>query len=312
MRVLALTGGIGGAKLALGLTHILSPDEVVFAVNVGDDFTHLGLHISPDIDTLTYTLADLVNSKTGWGRSDESWKCMTELEALDGETWFRLGDRDLGLHLFRTHLLNHGKSLSEVTSKVSQKLGVRHPILPVTDDELRTVVETDEGRLDFQEYFVKRRCKPKVRSVEYRQPNPARLNTKLNLSEFEGVLICPSNPFLSIDPLLAVAELACQLRNRAIPVIAVSPIVGSEAIKGPTAQMMKELDLPASCVTVAEYYKEFIDGFVIDSVDEAERAYIENLGLKVLVCPSVMRSLEDKVQLARDCVSFLESVGAQT
>lgn len=309
MNILTLTGGIGGAKLALGLSHVLGPDQVTFAVNVGDDFEHLGLHISPDIDTLTYTLAGEVNPKTGWGRSDESWQAMTALDSLGGETWFQLGDRDLGLHLFRTDLLKQGMSLSEVTDLIRRQLGVQHPVVPITDDVLRTVVNTERGTLDFQEYFVKHRCQPRVTSVEYRQPQPASLSPRIQFENFDGILICPSNPYLSIDPLLAVQELDQYLRNRTVPVIAVSPIVGSDSIKGPTAKMMQELGVPTSCTTIAEYYRDFIDGFVIDVVDEEHVACITKLGIQVAVRPSVMSTLEDKIQLATDCISFFESMG---
>lgn len=308
MTILALTGGVGGAKLSLGLTHVFEPNEVTFVVNVGDDFEHMGLSISPDVDTLVYTLASIVNKSTGWGRADESWDCLSELKNFEADTWFQLGDRDLALHLFRTALLKSGKTLTEITQIICERLGVEYKIAPVTDSSLRTRVLTDQGSLAFQDYFVRLKCEPKVSEVEYHQRTLASLSPAINSDEIAGVVICPSNPFLSIDPILEVDEMRSLLRNRDFPVVAVSPIVGERAIKGPTAKMMRELNMPVTCVGVAQHYHELIDGFVIDDIDAHHKKEIRNLGIRVCNAPSIMRTLEDKVALARVCMDFLEEL----
>lgn len=308
MTILALTGGVGGAKLSLGLTHVLGPDDVIFVVNVGDDFEHMGLSISPDIDTLTYTLAGVVNESTGWGRSDESWDCLTELKLFNADTWFQLGDRDLALHLFRTGLLKKGKSLTEITQIVCTKLGVDYKVVPVTDSSLRTHVRTDQGTLDFQDYFVRLKCEPKVSALEYHQRTLASLSPAINPDQVTGIVICPSNPFLSIDPILELDEMHTLLVHRDFPVVAVSPIVGDRAIKGPTAKMMRELDMPVTCTGVARHYHELLDGYVIDDIDAHHASEIKKLGIRVRRAPSVMRAIEDKVALARVCVDFLEEL----
>ena len=275
MTILALTGGVGGAKLSLGLAHVLDPNEITFVVNVGDDFEHMGLSISPDIDTLTYTLAGIVNESTGWGRSGESWDCLTELRQFDADSWFQLGDRDLALHLFRTGLLKNGESLTEVTQTVCSRLGVDHKVVPATNSSLRTRVVTDQGVLPFQDYFVRLKCEPKVLALEYHQDTSASLSPVIETNEVTGVVICPSNPFLSIDPILEVNGIRSLLMERDFPVIAVSPIVGDRAIKGPTAKMMRELDMPVTCVGVARHYQHLVDGFVIDDVDTHHTAQIQ-------------------------------------
>ena len=308
MTILALTGGVGGAKLSLGLTHILEPNEVTFVVNVGDDFEHLGLSISPDIDTLTYTLAGIVNESTGWGREDESWDCLSELQKYEGDTWFQLGDRDLALHLFRTGLINRGKSLTEITEIICSRLGVDHKIVPATDASLRTHVMTDQGLLAFQDYFVRLQCKPRVTRLEYHQRMPASLSPAIKTDEISGVVICPSNPFLSIDPILEVDEIKLLLMQRDFPVVAVSPIVGNRAIKGPTAKMMEELDMQVTSAGVARHYQGLIDGYVIDNADAHHAQQIEELEIRVRIAPSIMRVLEDKIALANVCVDFLQEL----
>ena len=308
MTILALTGGVGGAKLCLGLAQQLSPDEVTFVVNVGDDFEHCGLHISPDIDTLTYTLADMVSSEHGWGRENESWDCMDELEKLDGETWFRLGDRDLATHLYRTHALKRGKRLSEVTQNICKRFGVKHPVLPATDVEVRTIVRTADDELNFQDYFVRLKCEPKVTEIWFKKKPFPFLPSAVNVEDVDGVIISPSNPFLSIDPMLEVEDLSKLLRERTFPVVAVSPIVGDRAIKGPTAKMMQELDMPSTCVSVAEHYQGLIDGFVLDVSDEKYANAVQALGMRTKVTPSIMTTLEEKVALADECIAFLDEL----
>ncbi len=307
MAYLALTGGIGGAKLALGLTHVLGPEEVVFVVNTGDDFEHLGLHISPDLDTLTYTLAGRSNTDTGWGRGDESWHFMAALEELGGETWFQLGDRDLALHVERTRMLAAGATLTEVSRHVCASLGIDQPILPMSDDPVRTIVHTPEGTLSFQHYFVRDRCKPEVTGFEFQgageaAPNPRILEV---LRDCRGILICPSNPFVSVDPILAVPGMRAALESCPAPLVAVSPIVGDRAIKGPTAKMMRELDVPSTARQVALHYGDLLDGFLLDEQDAAQHG---TLPVPTAVAQSVMVTLEDRIGLAESAVRFIEDL----
>ncbi len=307
MTFLALTGGIGGAKLALGLSRVLKPHEIAFAVNTGDDFEHLGLHISPDLDTLTYTLAGRSNTETGWGRHDESWHFMATLEELGSETWFRLGDRDLGLHVERTRMLAAGATLTEVTHHLAGALGIDHPILPMSDDPVRTLVRTPAGTLSFQHYFVRDRCRPTVTGFDFQgagaaTPNPRILEV---LNGCRGILICPSNPFVSIDPILAVGGMRAALKSCSAPLIAVSPIVGNRAIKGPTAKMMRELDLPTTARQVALHYGDLLDGFLLDERDAALHG---TLPMPTAVAQSVMTTLEDRIALAEAAVEFIRKL----
>ena len=309
MSYLALTGGIGGAKLALGLAHVLGAGEVVFAVNTGDDFEHLGLRISPDIDTLTYTLAGRSNTDTGWGQQHETWQFMAALEELGGETWFRLGDRDLAIHVERTRMLAQGATLTEATAHMGAALGISHPILPMTDDPVRTVVHTAAARLAFQHYFVRDRCRPQVTGFHFQgaaaaAPNPAILQM---LKDCEGILICPSNPFVSIDPMLAVTGMRAALIECPAPVVAVSPIIGDKAIKGPTAKMMRELNVPSTARQVALHYGDLLDGFLLD---ECDAAHDGTLSVPTSVAQSVMVTLEDRIVLAEAALRFLEDLRA--
>lgn len=303
--ILAITGGVGGAKLGLGLSKLLPPDALAFAVNTGDDFEHLGLEISPDLDTLTYTLADLANPETGWGRRDESWHFLETLKALGGETWFQLGDRDLALHLRRTRLLVEGASRTEAAGVIAASLGVRHPLLPMSDDPVRTTVHTADGPLAFQHYFVRDRCAPAVTGFEFQgaaeaRPSPALLE---RLEAADGVVICPSNPFVSVDPMLAIPGLREALKQARAPVVAVSPIIGGTAIKGPAAKMMRELDLPASADQVAAHYGDLLDGFVLDHRDAGLEAGIT---VPTVVAQTVMVTLRDRVELAGTVLEFVD------
>lgn len=307
MSYLALTGGVGGAKLALGLARLLGPEALAFAVNTGDDFEHLGLHISPDLDTLTYTLAGENNPKTGWGRRNETWHFMAALEQLGGETWFRLGDKDLALHALRTRMLRQGATLTQAAARAAAALGVVHGILPMTDDPVHTLVHTDQGSLAFQHYFVRDRCRPKARGFEFAgaaeaAPNPAILAA---LEGCRGIVLCPSNPFVSIDPILAIQGMREALRRCPAPVVAVSPIVAGAAIKGPTAKMMRELKLPVSARQVAEHYGDLLDGFLLDERDASQRGAIK---VPTHVAQSVMVSLEDRMRLAEAVLRFLEEL----
>ena len=313
MRVVALTGGIGGAKLALGLTRLLRPDELSFVVNTGDDFEHLGFHISPDVDTLTYTLAEEANPETGWGRRDETWHFMEALERFGGETWFRLGDRDLALHAFRRSRLDAGATLTQVTREICGKLGIAHDVWPMSDDPVRTRVRTPDGALAFQHYFVRDRCAPAVTGFEFAGIETAAVNPELVTALQEpvrAVVICPSNPFVSVDPILDIPGMRDLLRGTGAPVLAVSPIVGGQAIKGPTAKMMRELAIPATAEQVAAHYAGLITAFVLDERDAAAQPAVEALGLDTVVAQSVMVTLQDRVDLARAVLDFIDRLRA--
>lgn len=305
MTVLALTGGVGGAKLALGLSHVLDPDDLVFVVNTGDDFEHLGFHICPDVDTLTYTLAGAANPETGWGRTDESWHFMEALAQLGGETWFRLGDRDLALHVRRRALLAEGKDLTAVTFDVARALRIRHRILPMSNDPVRTRVHTPEGPLAFQHYFVRDRCQPTASGFEFAGAESATLNPTIPFDTVRATVICPSNPFVSVDPILAVPGMRESMAQTAAPVVAVSPIVGGRAIKGPTAKMMREMGMPATTVEVARHYVGQATHFVIDQVDADSEGAVRALGFETVVAQTVMTTLQDRVDLARVVLDFV-------
>lgn len=309
--MLALCGGVGGAKLALGLSRTLAPGALTIAINTGDDFEHMGLHVSPDIDTVTYTLAGLSDTVRGWGLADESWQFMSAIERLGGETWFRLGDRDLATHVERTHRLRGGESLSDVTADFARRLGIRARLLPMSDDPVRTMVQTSEGELAFQNYFVGRQCEPEVRAISFNGAEKARVNAGVleSLADpaLAAIVICPSNPYLSVDPLLALPGLRDALANAPAPVIAVSPIVGGRAIKGPTAKIMRELGLPVTIQSVAQHYHGLIDGLVVDDSDAAEALA---LNVRVAVTGAVMDSIEDRERLARAVVDFARSLRA--
>ena len=305
---LAITGGVGGAKLALGLSHVLGPEAVAFAVNTGDDFEHLGFSISPDIDTLTYTLADLANKKEGWGRNDETWAFMAAMERLGGETWFRLGDRDLALHTYRSDLLRGGLTLTEVTGRIAERLGIRHQILPMTDQPVRTTVQSDVGPLAFQHYFVRDRCRPAVSGFEFQGAAAAQLNPAIAdlLPQLKGIIICPSNPFVSVDPMLSIGNTRALLTDLPVPVVAVSPIVGGHAIKGPTAKMMAELNMPSTAETIAAHYGGLLDGFILDEQDARLHG---SLGVPTVVAQTVMVTLADRISLAHSTLEFLATLG---
>ena len=305
--VLALSGGVGGAKLALGLADELPAGELHILVNTGDDFEHLGLHISPDIDTLLYTLSGLANQKLGWGLADESWNTMDSLERLGGETWFRLGDRDMATHLWRRQQLATGASISAVTALLAQRLGVTAAVYPMSDDAVRTTVHTAGGNLAFQHYFVRDQCRPAVTGFSFEGISAARPNRevlrRLQDQRVSRIIICPSNPFVSVDPILQVPGLWLALRDNPAPVILVSPIVAGLAIKGPTAKMMAELGVPVTALGVAQHYCSrypgLLDYFVIDDSDAELANEIGSLGLQVAISSTIMKSREDKQRLAR-------------
>ena len=310
MRVLALTGGIGGAKLALGFAKVLEPHQVSFVVNTGDDFEHLGFHVSPDVDTLVYTLAGEANVDTGWGRRDESWHFMDAARQLGIETWFRLGDRDLALHVYRRQRLAEGATLTEITREICQGLSVAQTVLPMSNDPVRTRVLTPAGSLAFQHYFVRDRCQPAVTGFEFDGIEDAAISPDIQAlvstssDDLGAIVICPSNPFVSVDPILNLPGMRALLKSASVPIIAVSPIVGGQAIKGPTAKMMRELDIPASATAVARHYRELITGFVLDECDANHESEVADLGLATTVTQTVMSSLDDRIALARDVLAF--------
>jgi len=305
MKITALAGGVGGAKLAHGLAQILPPDQLTIIVNTGDDFEHLGLYISPDLDTVCYTLAGLANPVTGWGRADETWHAFNAMEKLAGQTWFRLGDRDLGTHLERTSRLKRGDKLSTITQDFCHAWGVKHQILPMTDDPVYTMVATKEmGELAFQEYFVHQRCEPSVTGfrfagVEKALPAEGVLEA---IHQADAVVFCPSNPWVSIDPILAVAGIrqACAAK----PVFAVSPIIGGDVVKGPAAKMYRELGIQPSALAVAKHYQDLLHGFIFDEVDESMEAEICGLGMKCLITDTIMKDSAGRRHLAKDVLDF--------
>jgi LPPG:FO 2-phospho-L-lactate transferase len=298
--LVALSGGIGGAKLALGLSRILPAEDLLVVANVGDDFEHLGLHISPDSDTLMYALAGLDNTTLGWGRRDETWSFMETLTALGGESWFRLGDRDMAVHVERTARLRRGETLSTITADFCRRLGIGPRILPATDDPVRTRLRTDEGWLDFQDYFVRLQCRPVVRELDFAGAKTARAHPALLAAlaneRLRAVIVCPSNPFISVEPILAVPGIREALSACSAPVVAVSPIIGGRAVKGPTAKMMSEFGLTPSAAAVAERYGDLLDGYVMDVADAAEAAQVKR---RVTLAPTLMTNLAEREALAR-------------
>lgn len=309
-RVVALCGGVGGAKLALGLQRVLAEDLQI-VVNVADDFTHLGLHISPDLDTVFYTLGELGDRQRGWGRADESWNFMAALAQVGGETWFSLGDRDLALHVERTRRLAAGESLTAIAADIAKRFGLAAQVLPVTDDPIRTIVVTPDEELAFQCYFVARRCEPAVRAIRFDGAAAAALSAPvrdaLQPKGLRMVVVCPSNPFLSIDPLLAVLGLRDALLAAGVPIVAVSPLVGGQAVKGPTRKIMDEMGVEASTTAIAAHYRGLIDGLVIDA-DDAREA--DTVNIPVCAVPTLMMDDDSKIRLAQDVLAFGDTLHA--
>jgi LPPG:FO 2-phospho-L-lactate transferase len=311
MRVLALAGGVGGAKLASGLADVLG-EQLTVLVNTADDFEHLGLHISPDLDTVMYTLAGVANPETGWGFAKETWTFMSQIERLGGPTWFRLGDRDLATHVVRTERLVRGESLSAVTADLCRTLGVRARVLPMSDDPVRTIVKSDAGTLPFQDYFVRLKCTPTVSGFAFEGAAQAKYNLMLDALLDGGgrlaIVICPSNPYVSIDPILALPGLRERLHKAGAPVVAVSPIVGGVAIKGPAAKMMRELGQASSALSIAQHYSGLVDALILDEADLAVAGQIRQIGMQVRVAQTVMRTQADRVSLARECLALAEEL----
>jgi len=305
MKILALAGGVGGAKLADGLSQVLAPENLTIVVNTGDDFVHFGLKICPDIDTVCYTLGGLANSTTGWGRESESWTVMQALARLGGPTWFNLGDQDLATHLERTRRLQEGQRLTEITQSFCKSWGIGPTVIPMTDDFVATWVETIDGELlPFQEYFVHQQCEPIVsgfvyKGIENAYPAPGILNA---LDQADAVVICPSNPWVSIGPILGVNSLRENIAQKVV--VAVSPIVGGKAIKGPAAKMYQELGIQPSALVVARQYEDLLSGFIMDEVDREMAEQVEAVGIRTLVTDTIMKSTQDRRYLAEKLLHF--------
>ena len=305
MGVVALAGGVGGAKLADGLAGVLAPGELTVIVNTGDDFEHFGLKICPDLDTVCYNLAGLYNPETGWGRAAESWVSAEEVAALGGPTWFRLGDRDLATHLERTRRLNAGETLSAVTADFCRAWGITAKVLPMSDQPIPTMVLTEEGEMAFQEYFVARRCEPRVTGFRFEnilrsRPAPGVIEV---IREAEAVVICPSNPWVSIDPILGVPGVRAALMDA--KVVAVSPLVGGKALKGPAAKMYAELEIEPSTLAVANHYKSLLNGLILDDLD---KNLTKLLSLPHLITDTIMVEREQRYRLAEEVLSFAQQL----
>lgn len=311
-KVLALAGGVGGAKLCVGLAATLAPADLQIVVNTGDDFRHLGLAISPDLDSVLYALAGLNDSDRGWGRAGETWNFMAGLRRLGAPDWFQLGDLDLATHVLRTDRLQNGDTLSQVIADLARRLGIAHGVAPMSDDPVRTIVDTDQGVLAFQDYFVARQCAPRLKGLRFEgaataKPCPA-FAAALASARLQAIVLCPSNPFVSIDPILSLPGIRDTLAGRRAPLVAVSPIIAGMAVKGPAAKMMAELGMPASATAIAHHYGALLDGLVIDRADAGLRPQIEALGCAVLVCNTLMRTAGDRAELARATLDFAQSL----
>jgi LPPG:FO 2-phospho-L-lactate transferase len=308
-RIVVLTGGVGGAKLVLGLVHAVTAESVTAIVNTADDFRHLGLPISPDIDTLLYTLSGKANRAQGWGREGETWKFMEAVRELGGPDWFALGDGDLAMHVMRSVWRSEGLTLSGVTGRLARRLGIASAILPMSDEPVATQVMTDDGELEFQRYFVEQRCVPIVRSIgfagaEAARPAPGVIEALVD-PDTRAILIAPSNPYLSVDPVLAVPGIRAALADATAPVVAISPIVGGEAVKGPTAKIMRELGLSVSAQSVADHYVDFLDAMLIDAGDPEDLT-----GFAQARAETLMTTLADKVRVAQAALALADSLRA--
>ena len=307
MKIIALAGGVGGAKLAHGLAQILPPEDLTVIVNTGDDFEHLGLSISPDLDTVCYTLAGLANPDTGWGRVNETWQTISNIEKLGGPNWFRLGDQDLGTHIERTRRLKEGQPLSQITQDFCKAWGIQHTILPMSDQPVRTIVETDEGDLPFQEYFVHRGCQPRVKGFRFDGVDSAApaAGTREAIQSADAVVICPSNPWVSIDPILSILsplQMYSFGEGTGVGCVAVSPIIGGQTVKGPAAKMYAELGIEPSALAVANHYENLLTGIVVDSVDSK---LAKRIRIPTLVTNTLMKTVADRARLAQEVLQFI-------
>jgi LPPG:FO 2-phospho-L-lactate transferase len=317
MNIVALAGGVGGAKLAQGLT--LTPalslegrGSLTIIVNTGDDFEWHGLYVCPDLDTVTYTLGGLANTVTGWGVVGDTFEAIGALQRLGVEPWFKIGDRDLATHFYRTELLRQDKTLTEATNIITHALGIEATILPMTDDRFRTMVDTSQGVLEFQEYFVRRQWQPIIRRIFFDGAVTARATPQVisALAQADAIIIAPSNPFVSVEPILSLTlapALSPFAGEGCKPIAAVSPIVGGQALKGPAAKMFRELGVEPSAFAVAQHYRHLVTHFVLDQLDADQESAIQSLGMKTLVTNTIMPSLEDRKRLANEVVSFVET-----
>jgi LPPG:FO 2-phospho-L-lactate transferase len=310
-KILALSGGVGGAKLCRGLDQITDKDELVIIANTGDDFLYLGFYISPDIDTLIYTLSGENNIETGWGRTNETWKAHNVMRELGADNWFKLGDKDLEMHVYRSKEIQNGTSLTEITQKVSKIWNINSKILPMSNNSVKTIIESDIGTLSFQEYFVKKKCMPKVESITFKNKKAKISQTvldEMNDKNLTAIVFAPSNPYLSIDPILSLSEIKTFLHASSTPVIAVSPVVDGQAIKGPTTKIMTELGLDPSAVTIAKHYDGLIDGLILDVLDQSLVSQVEDIGIRTKVMNTVMHNDQDKIQLAQGVLDFAQEI----
>lgn len=312
--IIALAGGVGGAKLARGLASVEARNLTV-VVNVGDDFEHLGLNVCPDIDSILYGMSGRDDLARGWGRRDETWNCLASLHEIEpAATWFKLGDRDLAVHIARTRRLREGERLSDITEHFARAFGIEARVVPVTDDPLKTVVLSEDREIPFQQYFVAEQCAPRVRGFRFDGAHRARLTTAL-VRAFEqnvdAIVLCPSNPFVSVDPILSVPDLRRLLKQSGAPIVAVSPIVGGVALKGPAANMLQEMGMDCSAYGVAKYYRGLIDAIVIDRRDEKLEKPIRELGIDVAIEATVMKNDDDKALLARKTLAFAQRISAR-
>ena len=308
MRIAALAGGVGGSKLVLGLYRVMNPSDLTVIANTGDDVVMHGLHVSPDPDILIYTLADLVNPETGWGFRGETFRVAEGLSQYGRPTWFQLGDRDLATHIHRSAMLASGATLSQVVESIRASLGVKARVLPMSDQFVPTMLDTDEGRMHLQDYFVRRRCEPLLRGIEFAgvaqaRPAPGVIEA---IEQADGIVITPSNPLISIGPILAVPGVRAALCKRREQVVAVCPLVGGKSLKGPSDRMMAQLGYDVSAVGVARLYQDFCSTMLIDDADGDQNSPLKALDVRPIICPTVMRTLADKEQLARVVLQLFE------
>jgi LPPG:FO 2-phospho-L-lactate transferase len=310
--VVVLVGGVGGAKLAVGLAAILPPDALTIIVNTGDDFEHWGLHVSPDLDTLTYNLAALAHPETGWGLSSDTFQTLGMMTRYGAQDWFQLGDRDLATSLLRTMRLHDGTSLTKVTQALSEKLGVTHPILPMSDQPVRTRLDTDFGELAFQEYFVREKWQPVVKGIRFAGAEDAHPTREVvaALESATAIILGPSNPYLSIDPILAVPGIRQRIMHSPAPSVAVSPIIGGRAVKGPAAKLMAELGQDVSSFGVARHYDGILRGIIIDTQDRDDAPNIEALNIRTAVRNTLMQTPADKIRLGREVLEWIQELNS--
>lgn len=309
-RILALSGGVGGARMAHGLSMAMAdPTQLMVCCNVGDDFDHLNLRVCADIDTVLYTMSGMADAVRGWGLAGETWNFMDAMKQVGGDSWFMLGDRDLATHVWRTQQIALGRSLHEITADLANNFGIKSQVVPVSNDSISTMVETPEGTLAFQHYFVREQCRPELRALRFEGAETAQLSAPvealLKADAIGGIIICPSNPFLSIDPMLAIDAFRTALLSRRVPALAVSPIIGGNAVKGPLAKIMSEQGMEVSALGIARLYIGLADGLMIDDCDADLAPAIEALGFRVDISPTLMKSDSDRKKLGLRALDFL-------